>query len=158
LTALKSFLAGNDMVVYFNHNQTNSGGAIDQDIFVWAQLKLVDDQGVLPTLFYYVAATPNTIGPPGGIPNFGQPGAIRCSIPARRRMQLKIPIYRRGWDVRYVTSHGHLSISGVGTGTGGPTATRVSWCRRRADLSEWTRRNRYAGAVRWFRGSCRSHG
>ena len=58
LSALNTFLAGNDMVVYFNHNQTNSGGAIDQDLFIWAQIALIDDAGVLPTLYYllYVGA------------------------------------------------------------------------------------------------------
>ena len=36
LSALSSFLNGDTMVVYFNHNQTNSGSAIDQDLFIWA--------------------------------------------------------------------------------------------------------------------------
>jgi hypothetical protein len=70
ISALSTFLNGNSMVLYFNHNQTNSGGAIDQDIYVWAQIKLVDDAGVLPSLYFYVAATPNALG----FNNFGQPG------------------------------------------------------------------------------------
>ncbi len=44
LTALNSFLAGNSMVIYFNHNQTASGpGSIDQDLFIWTRITLVDD-------------------------------------------------------------------------------------------------------------------
>lgn len=69
LSALSQFLNGGQMVVMFNHNQINSGDATNQDLFIWAQIRLVDDQGVLPTKFFYVAATPGT-----ALPNFGTPG------------------------------------------------------------------------------------
>jgi len=70
LSALNTFLAGNDMVVYFNHNQVNSGASTNQDLFIWAQIALVDDAGVLPTLYYYFTSVPNSTG----LPNFGNPG------------------------------------------------------------------------------------
>ena len=70
LSALSSFLSGGDMVVYFNHNQVNSGAATNQNLFIWAQLALVDDQGVLDPLYFYVTSIPNTTG----LSNFGDPG------------------------------------------------------------------------------------
>ena len=76
LSALSTFLAGNDLVVYFNHNQTNSGSAIDQDLFIWAQIALVDSDCTVSTpdhpcaQYFYVTAIPNNTG----LDNFGQPG------------------------------------------------------------------------------------
>lgn len=69
LATLSQFLAGGQMVVMFNHNQTNSGDAINQSLAIWAQIRLVDDAGVLPTLYFYVASSPGT-----ALPNFGTPG------------------------------------------------------------------------------------
>jgi hypothetical protein len=70
--ALKGFLAGNDMVVYFNHNQTNSGSSIDQNIAIWAQIRLWDGTSSDPDSgqFFYVTST---FGLPG-LPNFGLAG------------------------------------------------------------------------------------
>jgi hypothetical protein len=77
LSALSSFLAGQDMVIYFNHNQTNSGSAVDQDLFIWAQIALQDtDPTCVSTLahpctvYYYITSSPNATG----IDNFGVPG------------------------------------------------------------------------------------
>ena len=70
LSALTDYLDGGNMVIYFNHNQTNSGGTADQNLFIWAQLALVDDAGVLPTLYFYITSIPNSTG----LSNFGAPG------------------------------------------------------------------------------------
>jgi hypothetical protein len=112
LSALSSYLAGNDMVVYFNHNQINSGASTNQDLFIWAQIALVDDAGVLPTLYFYVTSVPNSTG----LQNFGAPGgdpllytgpqtAATCTYPT-------------GPDSPCTFPHG-----GAGTGTGSGDAT-----------------------------------
>jgi len=68
--ALQQFLGGSDLVIMFNHNQTNSGSTIDQNIFVWAQVTVVDTDTGAPTQVFYAAAEDN----PTGLPNFGLPG------------------------------------------------------------------------------------
>jgi PEP-CTERM motif len=70
LTALSNFLNGNDLVIFFNHNQENSGGAANQDIFIWAQIRLVDNENPLATQYFYITSVPNATG----LSNFGQPG------------------------------------------------------------------------------------
>jgi hypothetical protein len=45
LAALKSFLAGNQMVAFFNNNQVNNNGAASQSLAAWAQLSLTDASG-----------------------------------------------------------------------------------------------------------------
>jgi hypothetical protein len=72
LSALSSFLAGNDMVVYFNLNQINSGDSTNQDLFIWAQIRLVDLDDPTRNLYFYVAATPDLGGT--GLLNSGTPG------------------------------------------------------------------------------------
>ncbi len=72
VSALKAFLAANggtDLVVMFNHNQTNSGGTIDQNLFIWAQVRLVNNVTGAVT-YFYASAENNTTG----LPNFGVPG------------------------------------------------------------------------------------
>lgn len=76
LSALNTFLGGDDLVVYFNHNQTNSGSTIDQDLFIWAQIALVDTGCTVSTAahpcsqYFYITSVPNNTG----LQNFGQPG------------------------------------------------------------------------------------
>jgi hypothetical protein len=43
LLALKTFLAGETLVFFFNNNQTNSGDAIDQNLAAWGQITITDD-------------------------------------------------------------------------------------------------------------------
>ncbi|HEY9108715.1 MAG TPA: PEP-CTERM sorting domain-containing protein [Roseateles sp.] len=45
LSALKSYLAGESMIFFFNNNQTSSGGAYDQSLAAWAQIKLKNAAG-----------------------------------------------------------------------------------------------------------------
>lgn len=69
LTALDAFLGPNaNHLFYFNHNQTNAGDSIDQDLFIWAQLILTDDAGVLPRIVYDFTSMPNPF-----LTNFGLP-------------------------------------------------------------------------------------
>jgi hypothetical protein len=113
---LSDFLAGSDMVVYFNHNQTNSGDAIDQDLFIWAQIALVDDAGVLPTLYFYVTSVPNSTG----IENFGEPGGDPYAYTGPQTAATST--YPTGADgtcsSNEPSSIGTFPAGGVGTGTG----------------------------------------
>jgi len=70
VAALKAFLGpGADPVVMFNHNQVNSGASTNQDIFIWAQVALVNNK-TGETVYFYASAENN----PTGLPNFGIPG------------------------------------------------------------------------------------
>jgi hypothetical protein len=112
LSALHSFLNGNDMVVYFNHNQTNSGTTIDQDLFVWAQIAVADTTGVLPTLYFYLTSVPNN----SGIQNFGQPGGDPSAYVGPQTPATCT--YPSGTDAGCTFPHG-----GIGTGTGSGDAS-----------------------------------
>ena len=51
LSALSSFLNGSDAIFYFNNNQT--GNTLNEiSLWAWGQIKIVDDENVLPTLTY----------------------------------------------------------------------------------------------------------
>ena len=65
VSALESFLNGGVPIIYFNHNQTNSGATINQDLFIWGQIILRNDAGTVLAVFDLQA-----VGP---IPNFGIP-------------------------------------------------------------------------------------
>ena len=45
LSALKGFLAGDQMVFFFNNNQTNTQGGATQSLAAWAQLSITDAAG-----------------------------------------------------------------------------------------------------------------
>ena len=80
VSALESFLvanggAGSDPIIMFNHNQTNSGGTIDQNLFIWAQVALVNSTTGAATYFYVAAENSTT-----GLPNFGQPGGSTNNV------------------------------------------------------------------------------
>jgi hypothetical protein len=45
VASLKTFLAGEDMVFFFNNNQVNSGGTALQSLAIWAQITLTDPSG-----------------------------------------------------------------------------------------------------------------
>jgi hypothetical protein len=83
LSALSTFLDGSSMIFYFNLNQTNSGGAVDQNLFAWAQIALVDVAGVLPTLYFdFTAIAPDHSGIPGGNPTtYNSPGDATSTYP-----------------------------------------------------------------------------
>ena len=112
LSALSSYLAGNDMVVYFNHNQINSGASTNQDLFIWAQIALVDDAGLLPTLYFYVTSVPNSTG----LQNFGAPGGDPLLYTGPQTPATCT--YPTGPDSPCTFPHG-----GAGTGTGSGDAT-----------------------------------
>jgi hypothetical protein len=111
LTALDSFLAGADPIIMFNHNQTNSGATIDQNLVFWAQLALVDDAGVLPTKYFYFTSVPNTTG----IPNFGDPGGDPFAYTGPQTAATNT--YPSGSDAA------GFPVGGVGTGTGSGDAS-----------------------------------
>lgn len=45
LAALKSYLAGESMIFFFNNNQTSSGGSYDQSLAAWARITVKDATG-----------------------------------------------------------------------------------------------------------------
>jgi hypothetical protein len=47
LAALKTFLSGNQLVTFFNNNQTNSGGASTESLAAWAQYSITDASGTV---------------------------------------------------------------------------------------------------------------
>lgn len=47
LSALQTFTAGEELVFFFNNNQTNSGTAADQTLAAWARLWITDDTGAV---------------------------------------------------------------------------------------------------------------
>jgi hypothetical protein len=47
LSALETFTAGEELVFFFNNNQTNSGTAADQTLAAWARLWITDDTGAV---------------------------------------------------------------------------------------------------------------
>jgi hypothetical protein len=47
LSALQTFTAGEELVFFFNNNQTNSGDASDQTLAAWARLWITDDTGAV---------------------------------------------------------------------------------------------------------------
>ncbi|MFN3750175.1 MAG: PEP-CTERM sorting domain-containing protein [Thiobacillus sp.] len=67
LAALTTYLNGGMPVFMFNNNQVNSGASTNQELFVWAQISIVDLQGQRQTLYYDFNAMPGTNH--GGIPN-----------------------------------------------------------------------------------------
>lgn len=74
-----------DLVFFFNNNQENSGGAENQNLFVWAQAVLVDVDGVLLTKYYdFTSHFQNHFGtpPPFGNPYaYSSPGAANSNYP-----------------------------------------------------------------------------
>jgi hypothetical protein len=112
ISALESFLNGNDMVIYFNHNQTNSGSTIDQNLFIWAQLALVDTTGAHATQYFYITSVPNSTG----LSNFGNPGGNPSAYTGPQTPATCT--YPTGTDAGCTFPHG-----GIGTGTGSGDAT-----------------------------------
>jgi len=106
LSALSTFLQGGQLVLMFNHNQTNSGASVDQNLAIWAQIALVDNQGVLPTLYFYVTSVPNSTG----LQNFGQPGGDPLAYLGPQTPATNT--YPTGSDAT------GFPVGGVGTGTG----------------------------------------
>lgn len=51
LSSLKSFLGSDQMVFFFNNNQTKSGGTATESMAAWARVWITDDQGT--SLGYY---------------------------------------------------------------------------------------------------------
>jgi hypothetical protein len=62
VAAVRTLLGGGDLVFFFNLNDTNATDAdgvplpFEQDQLAWAQLDLIDSQGILPTLTFYLSA------------------------------------------------------------------------------------------------------
>jgi hypothetical protein len=60
ISALRSFLGGEDLLIFFNLNENNQTGAFldaAQDILVWAEVTLVDLQGIAPDLNFVLDGT-----------------------------------------------------------------------------------------------------
>lgn len=83
LTALTTFLNGQSPVFFFNNNQVNSGASTNQELFAWAQIRVVDVNGGLPTLYYDLTAMNLTHGgiPNGNVATYNSPGAPTGNYP-----------------------------------------------------------------------------
>jgi PEP-CTERM motif-containing protein len=137
LSALNTFLDGSDLVVFFNHNQENSGATINQDIFIWAQIRVVDDAcldpvtglplpicdsaattpaGASTTQYFYITSIPNFTG----LQNFGQPGGNPAAYTGPQT--LATTTYPSGGDGTCSSNSANPALTfpsgDVGTGTG----------------------------------------
>jgi hypothetical protein len=54
LLALRNFLAGDDMIVFFNNNQVKSDGTAAQSLAAWAKVWVTDSAGALVGDYYYL--------------------------------------------------------------------------------------------------------
>lgn len=52
LSALNTYLSGDDLIFFFNNNQVNSGDAANQNLFAWGQVELRDLDNIQPTLYF----------------------------------------------------------------------------------------------------------
>ena len=64
LLALKTFLTGEQMIFFFNNNQTNSLGTAAQSLAAWARITVKDAAGLTIGLYDFVNKSTN--GPGGG--------------------------------------------------------------------------------------------
>jgi hypothetical protein len=80
IAAMETFLgAGQIPIFFFNNNQTNSGTALDQQLAIWAQIRVVDsDTGAAPLIFTLENnLPPGNLGISGGqLVTFPVPGGI----------------------------------------------------------------------------------
>lgn len=70
LSALTSFLAGQQLVWFFNNNQVNSGSALNQNLAAWAQVQVTGSGK--PTLYFDFTNSPGTV--PATYNSPGAPG------------------------------------------------------------------------------------
>jgi hypothetical protein len=91
VSSLLSFLGGNDLVYFFDNNQEGSGTGIGLNI--WAQIQLVDTDGILPTLCFEIHGTPNALsGNPGDktAPG-GAPAPVATCAPGNQDPNTLVP-------------------------------------------------------------------
>ena len=63
ISALASYLMGDEFVIFFNLNDTNSDPLLDgQDQLAWAKVEVIDDDGIAPTMTYYFSAQDDRLG------------------------------------------------------------------------------------------------
>lgn len=106
LTAFTGFLAGEDPLFFFNNNQTNSGGADDQNVAVWAQVSLT---GLgLPTVYFDFTNinSPYALFTEGGGGVFGGDVGLYSSTGAG-------PDAGDNSDTDYVRSGGAICLTGA---------------------------------------------
>lgn len=106
LTSLMGFTGGDAPVFFFNNNQTNSGGAEDQNLAIWAALTLYDDANLLqPLTFYFTndgaAYAPYNEG--GGGDLYGSAGTGTLGTPSE-------PLAGDNTSTDYVLSGGQLCM------------------------------------------------
>jgi PEP-CTERM motif len=82
LAAMKAFLGNQQMVVFFNNNQTNSGSNADQVLASWAKVWVTGPNGAVLGV-YDLSNTGGAYAPPpvgGGVP-FGNTAAFVAAAP-----------------------------------------------------------------------------
>lgn len=63
LTSLQTFLSGESMVIFFNNNQINSGGASFQSLAAWAQITVTNAAGTIIGQFDFINRSTFAEGP-----------------------------------------------------------------------------------------------
>lgn len=80
LSALTSYLNGDDLVVFFNHNEENSGGASEQELLIWAHVIVEDVDGGGGTLDFWLS-NGNENGEPYGTSDWVTATGQACMAP-----------------------------------------------------------------------------
>lgn len=87
LSALDAYLAGSNLLFFFNNNQVNSGAGGDQNLLAWAQVNIVDLDGAAPTLYFDLTnnnslpAWPSPVQLPDGPGGYVSPGIADADWP-----------------------------------------------------------------------------
>ena len=109
LLALKSFLAGNQLVFFFNNNQVNSGDSSLQSLAAWARVTVTDPGGAVINTFDFVNGCGAVHGP-APAPCAGGPTSPYATVV-------------EGGGGEFLGDVTHYTSSAVGApGTTGPTA------------------------------------
>lgn len=107
LSSLSTFLGvGEVPIFYFNNNQESSGGATNQNLLLWGQIALVDDQGVLPTRYFDLTNNNGFGGIPGPFSNvaaYTSPGAATATYPQE-------PTALNGTQKDFILSGGQVCV------------------------------------------------
>lgn len=114
LSALKSYLAGESMIFFFNNNQTSSGGAYDQSLAAWAQISIKNVQGQVVGV-YDLTNRGTTAGSGGAYKTVaeGGGGTLLGNV-ANYTSSGAGPVAGNRTSTDYVLSGGQLCLDGSG--------------------------------------------
>lgn len=110
LTALKSYLSGDNLVFFFNNNQTNNNGGASQSLAAWAQIYITDPRGHLVGTPYDFTNQGFTVQTPGKYALFteGGGGIFGGSVTNYTSTGLRDPLAGTNASTDYVLSGGQI--------------------------------------------------